>query len=217
MFKKLREPMNGLTHFVGVIFAICATILMITGSLNPYRADYVFSYSVYGLGLLLLYTSSTLYHWLNLSPEGIQKMRKVDHIMIFVLIAATYTPICMIPLKGALGWTVLAVLWTITILGTFFKIYWITAPRWLSTSIYLGMAWMAVLIIIPLIRTLNPESIIWLAAGGVFYTIGAIIYGMKKPDPLPGVLGFHEIFHLFVLAGSVCHFWFMYKYIGNFA
>ncbi|MDP4115727.1 MAG: hemolysin III family protein [Bacteroidota bacterium] len=217
MFKKFREPMNGLTHFVGVIFALYVTGLMIFNSLLPYRPDYLISFGIYGLGMISLFTASTIYHWLNLSAEGIKKLRKIDHIMIFVSIAATDTPLCIISIKGILGWEIVAGLWFFTIIGALFKIFWITAPRWFSTIIYLVMSWTAFIIIFPLLHNLSMEALFWLAIGGVFFMAGAIIYGIKKPNPLPGFFGFHEIFHIFILLGSVCHFWFIYKYIGHFA
>jgi hemolysin III len=134
--------------------------------------------------------------------------------MIFINIAATYTPVCMIALKNNLGWTLLFIIWSIALAGILIKIFWIHAPRWLSTTIYVLMGWMAIVVIIPLIEVLQVQALVWLFIGGVFFTTGAIIYALKKPDPYPGILGFHEIFHLFVLLGSFSHFWMMYKYIA---
>jgi len=213
MIKKLREPMNGFTHFIGILFAIVATVLMINESLQPYKPYHLISFCIFGAGMFLLYTSSTLYHWLRLSEDGIKKMRRVDHIMIFILIAATYTPICLVPLRETIGYGVLAGIWGTAILGAMFKIFWLTAPRWLSTAIYLLMAWIALFIMFPLIHSLPLGALIWLLIGGVFYTVGAVMYGLKKPNPWPGVLGFHEIFHIFVLLGTFSHFWMIYKYI----
>ncbi|MDP4115728.1 MAG: hemolysin III family protein [Bacteroidota bacterium] len=213
MIKKLREPMNGFTHFIGILFAIVATVLMINESLQPYKPYHLISFCIFGAGMFLLYTSSTLYHWLRLSEDGIKKMRRVDHIMIFILIAATYTPICLVPLRETIGYGVLAGIWGTAILGAMFKIFWLTAPRWLSTAIYLLMAWIALFIMFPLIHSLPLGALIWLLIGGVFYTVGAVMYGLKKPNLWPGVLGFHEIFHIFVLLGTFSHFWMIYKYI----
>ena len=210
----LREPMNGFTHFIGIVLSIIGTIFLINSSLNPYNLNHLIAFSIFGLGLILLYTTSTLYHWLKLSDAGILRMRKADHIMIFINIAATYTPVCMIALKNNLGWTLLFIIWSIALAGILIKIFWIHAPRWLSTTIYVLMGWMAVVVIIPLVEVLQMQALIWLFMGGVFFTIGAVIYALKKPDPYPGILGFHEIFHLFVLAGSFSHFWMIYKYIA---
>lgn len=210
----LREPMNGFTHFIGIVLSIIGTIFLINSSLNPYNLNHLIAFSIFGLGLILLYTTSTLYHWLKLSDAGILRMRKADHIMIFINIAATYTPVCMIALKNNLGWTLLFIIWSIALAGILIKIFWIQAPRWLSTTIYVLMGWMAIVVIIPLIEVLQVQALVWLLIGGVFFTTGAIIYALKKPDPYPGILGFHEIFHLFVLLGSFSHFWMIYKYIA---
>jgi len=164
--------------------------------------------------MILLYTTSTLYHWLKISDVVTLKLRKVDHIMIFIYIAATYTPICVVALRASFGWLLLAAVWSVALVGITIKIFWMNAPRWLSTFIYILMGWLAVIVIFPLINALQIGALMWLLAGGLFYTIGAVIYGLKKPDPYPGILGFHEIFHLFVLAGSFSHFWMIYKYIA---
>jgi len=214
IIEKLREPMNGFTHFIGIVLSIVGTIFLISSSLNPYKSNHLIAFSIFGLGLILLYSTSTLYHWLKLSDDGILRMRKADHIMIFINIAATYTPVCMIALKNNLGWTLLFIIWSIALAGILIKIFWIQAPRWLSTTIYVLMGWMAVVVIIPLIEVLQVQALVWLFIGGVFFTTGAIIYALKKPDPYPGILGFHEIFHLFVLLGSFSHFWMIYKYIS---
>ncbi len=213
MLKNLREPMNGFTHFIGIILSIIGTFLLISLSLNPYKPYHVISFSIFGFGMILLYTISTLYHWLKLSDVGIMKLRKADHIMIFIYIAATYTPVCMIALRNSLGWFLLAAVWLVALVGIMIKIFYMNAPRWLSTFIYILMGWLAVIVIYPLFSALPTGAVIWLITGGLFYTIGAVIYGLKKPDPFPGILGFHEIFHLFVLLGSFSHFWMMYEYI----
>lgn len=214
LISKLREPMNGFTHFIGLILSIIGTIYLIISSLNPYKPIHLIAFTIFGLGLILLYATSTLYHWLKLSDSGILRMRKADHIMIFINIAATYTPVCMIALKNNLGWILLLIIWSIALAGIFIKIFWMHSPRWLSTIIYILMGWMAVVVIFPLIEVLQSEALVWLFIGGVFFTIGAVIYALKKPDPFPGILGFHEIFHLFVLLGSFSHFWMIYYYIS---
>ena len=205
--------MNGFTHFIGIIFAVIATILLLDISLNPYKPYHLISFSVFGFGMIMLYTTSTLYHWLKLSDAGILKLRRADHIMIFIYIAATYTPICIVALRGTLGWSLLIAIWLFALGGITIKLFWMNAPRWLSTVIYVLMGWSAVVAIYPLINILPMGALLWLFAGGLFYTVGAIIYAVKKPDPYPGLLGFHEIFHLFVMAGSFSHFWLMYRYI----
>jgi len=214
LIEKLREPMNGFTHFIGIILSIIATILLVTQNLGSNKPYHLFSFAIFGFGMILLYTTSTLYHWLKLSEAGIKKLRKADHIMIFIYIAATYTPICMVALRETLGWMLLILIWGVALVGILIKIFWMNAPRWLSTVIYLLMGWLSVSIIFPLNNALQLEALFWLITGGLFYTIGAVIYALKKPDPFPGLLGFHEIFHLFVILGSFSHFWLMYKYIS---
>ena len=194
--------MNGFTHFIGIIFAVIATILLLDISLNPYKPYHFISFSVFGFGMIMLYTTSTLYHWLKLSDAGIMKLRRADHIMIFIYIAATYTPVCIVALKGTLGWSLLIAVWFVALVGVIIKIFWMNAPRWLSTFIYILMGWLAVIVIYPLVNAIQIGALIWLSIGGLFYTIGAVIYALKKPDPYPGILGFHEIFHLFVLLGT---------------
>ncbi len=203
---KLREPMNGFTHFVGAIFAVIGTIILINISLNPYKPAHLISFTIFGIGMILLYSTSTLYHWLKLSEDGVKRLRKADHIMIFIYIAATYTPICIVALRGTLGWSLLAAIWLFALGGVLIKLFWMTAPRWLSTVIYLLMGWSAVIAIYPLINILSLGALSWLLVGGLFYTIGAVIYALKKPNLFPGLFGFHEIFHLFVMAGSFSTF-----------
>lgn len=214
IINKLREPMNGFTHFIGILLSILGTILLINLSVNPFKPYHFFSFSIFSAGMILLYTTSTLYHWLKISDVVTLKLRKTDHIMIFIYIAATYTPICVVALRASFGWLLLAAVWSVALVGITIKIFWMNAPRWLSTFIYILMGWLAVIVIFPLIIELQVGALMWLLAGGLFYTIGAVIYALKKPDPYPGILGFHEIFHLFVLAGSFSHFWMIYKYIA---
>lgn len=214
VIKNLREPMNGFTHFIGVILSVIATYLLINISISPYKPEQFYSFLVFGVATILLYSTSTLYHWLRLSEEGIKKLRKADHIMIFISIASSYTPICILVLRSTLGWSLLILVWLVALGGSTIKIFWMNAPRWLSTFIYLLMGWLVVLVIYPLIQALQTEALLWLILEAAFYTIGAVIYALKKPNPYPGILGFHEIFHLFVLLGGFSHFILVYKYVA---
>jgi hemolysin III len=213
MSRILRDPMNGLTHCVAALLAVAGTVTLILRSLDPVQPWHIVAFSIFGGGMILLYTASTLYHWLPLDERGIRILRRVDHAMIFVYIAATYTPICLITLRGPWGWSILAVVWTIALAGILLKAFWITAPRWLSTAIYLGMGWIALVGIYPLVRSLPLAGLAWLVSGGLVYSLGAVIYALKRPDPFPGYLGFHEIFHFFVIGGSACHFILMYRFV----
>lgn len=208
-----REPVNGLTHAAGAVLAVVALVVLVSSAADANKTQHVIAFSIYGTSLILLYTSSALYHLLRVAEQRRVLLRRIDHMMIYVLIAGTYTPICMIALPGAWGTPVLVLIWLLAVAGVLFSMFWLDAPRWLSTSLYLLMGWTAVVAIVPLVRALTLEGLIWLFAGGVFYTIGAVMYGMKKPNPFPGTFGFHEIWHLFVLAGSCCHFMLMLRSI----
>lgn len=213
MLKYVRDPMSGLTHFIGFCLAIAGLVLLVLDSLEPVRTLHMVTFSVFGGGMMLLYLASTLYHWLPLAERGTMYMRKFDHAMIYVYIAATYTPICLIGLKGAWGWSLFGSIWGLALAGIVTKIFWMNAPRWLSTAFYLGMGWLVLVGAAPLIRALQTGALFWLTMGGIMYSIGAAIYVLKRPDPWPSFFGFHEIFHIFVMAGSFCHFWVMYEYI----
>ncbi|NTW04824.1 MAG: hemolysin III family protein [Peptococcaceae bacterium] len=211
---KLRDPFSGLSHLIGAILSIIGLVVMILNALHYGKISYVISFSVFCTSLILLYTISALYHLLPLSQKGVFVLRHIDHMMIFVLIAGTYTPLCLIPLRGIWGYSLLVGVWLLAIGGILFKVFWMEAPRWLSTVIYILMGWMIAVAFWPLIQSISTGGVAWLLMGGVFYTTGAIIYGTKwPPNIIPGWLGFHEIFHLFIMAGSICHYWLMIKYI----
>jgi len=178
------------------------------------RLDRLVALGVFGGSLISLYGASTLYHLLPLSPAGVARLRRLDHMTIFVLIAGTYTPVCLLALKG--GWRVglLGAVWGLALCGVLLKLLWMDAPRWLSVALYLAMGWLAVVAAPAILEAVPAGGILWLLAGGVVYSVGALIYGLKRPDPLPGVFGFHELWHLFVLAGSSCHFWAMLRYVA---
>jgi len=167
---------------------------------------HVVSFAFFGSSLIALYLSSSLYHLLRglFSLQGVS--RKIDHLMIFVLIAGSYAPFCLVTLRGAWGWSVFGVILSMALLGFFRSFFWINAPRWAVSAMYLFMGWVAVVGIYPLYQRLPPDSFAWLVAGGIFYSIGAIIYALQRPNPWRGVFGFHEVWHLFVLCGSLSHY-----------
>ncbi|SMD10342.1 hemolysin III [Desulfocicer vacuolatum DSM 3385] len=206
-FPILREPFNALSHMAGAIASIAGLTLLVVFAAIKADVWHVVSFSIFGATLVLMYTSSTLYHGLRLSQKGIAIMRKIDHITIFMLIAGTYTPFCLVPLRGPWGWSLLITAWTIALAGIFLKLFCFNVPRWISTAIYLIMGWIFVVAVYPLVMALNLSSLIWLGLGGLFYSGGALIYGLKRPNPRPDTFGFHGIWHLFVLSGSFCHFW----------
>ncbi|MDA3864751.1 MAG: hemolysin III family protein [Deltaproteobacteria bacterium] len=211
---KLKDPVSGLTHFIGFLLAIAGLYFLIRQGSKTHSARILVSFVIYGTSLILLYGSSTLYHWLPLGKAGGQKLRKLDHIMIFFLIAGTYTPISLISLGGFWGWTMFGLVWTIALGGTVTKLFYINAPRKLYVSIYLAMGWIVVLFAYPVSQMLSAKAITFLFAGGMGYTVGAVLYYLKKPDPFPGIFGFHEIWHLFVMTGSFFHWWMIYNYVN---
>ena len=213
MKKKMREPVSGLTHLIGAVLSAIGLVLMIYYAVSKGTVWHIVSFSIFGGSLILLYTASTLYHLLNISEKGVRVLRKIDHMMIYILIAGTYTPICLIPLRGGWGYSLLITIWGIAITGIIMKLLWFDAPRWLYTLFYLFMGWLVVIALWPMAKTIPLAGVLWMIAGGLLYTIGAVIYGTKWPRLKSKVFGFNEIFHLFVLYGSFCHFWLMFRYL----
>ena len=193
-----------------------AVPLLIKASMNPDNIHLI-SLGIFILSMILLYGASATYHALNLSERTNRILRKMDHIMIFVLIAGTYTPICLIVLGGRTGYTMLALVWGIALAGILVKAFWITCPKWFSSALYIAMGWVCVLSFTQLINSLSREGFFWLLTGGIIYTVGGIIYALKLPifNARHKNFGSHEIFHLFVMAGSICHFIMMYFFVAN--
>ena len=209
MVKWLRDPLNGFIHCLGAALAVAATAVLAACARTPLELA---AYLVFGIGMILLYLSSTLYHWLPVSPSALRALRRVDHSMIFIYIAATYTPVCAVALQGTVGWVLLVLIWALAGAGVLIKIFWLDAPRRLSTTLYVVMGWVALGVLYPLAKAISLYGVLWLVAGGVMYTVGAVIYAVKRPNI--GVFGFHEIFHIFVIAGSACHFWVVFRYVA---
>lgn len=214
---KVRDLVSGLTHCIGAGLSLIGLVILIVFAAIWGDAFDVVSFTIFGLGLFLMYLFSTLYHWLNISEKALTVFRKFDHIMIYILIASSYTPICLGPLRGPWGWTIFGIVWGIAVLGIVLTSLWIKAPRALTTTIYIAMGWIVIIALIPLIRVFQDAgllySLVWLALGGVFYTIGGIIYGLKWPKINFKHFGFHEIFHIFVMLGSACQYWFILRYV----
>lgn len=207
----VKDPMSALTHFIGFLAVIPVFIFWMHSAQT--RQQWI-GFLIFGISLLLLYGASTIYHTLPLSAEKTAILRRIDHMMIFVLIAGTYTPICLVALAGKTGTILLALIWGIALAGIFMKIFWMGAPRWLSTLIYVGMGWLSVFVVVPLVRVVGWSGFGLLLAGGIAYTVGALIYALKKPNfRFLKRFGFHEIFHVFVMLGSGFHIAFMFLYI----
>lgn len=208
--KYIREPVNGLTHGFGALLALVGLGFMLYDSL--YDMNRTIAFSIFGVSMVLLYTSSSLYHSVRAKEKTLELLRKLDHSMIYVLIAGSYTPVCVLALESPWKWILLITVWTLAVVGVIKKFLW-KAPRWISTLMYLSMGWLAVVMFPALWNSLPGAFLGWIIMGGLAYTIGAIIYGFKKPDPIPEWFGFHEIWHLFVMAGTFSHFWAFYHFL----
>lgn len=206
---KIKEPVSCLTHLGGAIAAVFCTIALIYRA-SPLGAQYVVSFAVFGIAMVLLYTASAVYHMLKVPKRISRILQRIDHTMIFSLIAGTYTPACLITLRGAWGWTILSVVWGMAAAGMMMKLFWLTAPRLISTLVYLVMGWIGIVAVVPLFRALSVVAFVLLLLGGLCYTLGAVVYASKWPRLFPRYFGFHEVFHIFVLLGSTFHVLFMF-------
>ena len=212
----VKDPGSAITHFIGMLMAIFAAVpLLIKAAHEPGRI-YIISIAVYAVSLILLYAASTTYHTFNRSEKINTVLKKIDHMMIFILIAGTYTPVCMIVLGDKTGWTMLTLVWGIAIVGILINALWITCPKWFSSLIYIAMGWVCILAITKILSSMPRAGFMWLLAGGIIYTAGGIIYAMKLPffNSRHRYFGSHEIFHLFVMGGSLCHYVMMYRFVA---
>lgn len=210
---KLREPVNGLTHLAGACLAVVVLVLLVWQGVKIGEVRPIVGFGVFGLSLVALYTASTLYHLLPLSPRGLARLQRLDHMMIFVLIAGTYTPVCLVALRGPWGWSMLALIWALAFGGIALKLRWMHAPVWVSTGLYIGMGWVSLIAAPALFQALSVQGIIWMLSGGIVYSIGAIIFALERPRLIRGVFEAHELWHLFVLGGSACHVWAVVRYV----
>ena len=211
----IREPGSAITHFIGMMMAVLAAMPLLakagmSGDIRKVEGMMIFMGS-----MILLYGASTLYHSVAVDAKKLRIFQKMDHMMIFVLIAGTYTPVCMNVIGGNYGMTFLALVWGVAAAGILLKAFWITCPKWFSSALYIGMGWICVFVFGRLLPLLTPQAFFWLFIGGVIYTVGGIIYALKLPlfNTKHRNFGSHEVFHLFVMAGSICHYIFMYFYV----
>ena len=211
----IKEPGSAITHFIGMLMAIFAAVpLLIKAAHEPSRI-YIISLAIYAASLILLYAASTTYHTFDISKKVNTILKKIDHMMISVLIAGSYTPVCLIVLKGKTGIILLSIVWAIAIAGILIKAFWVYCPKWVSSVLYIGMGWTCVLAFTQILNNMSPAAFGWLLAGGIIYTVGGVIYALKLPifNSRHKNFGSHEIFHLFVMGGSICHFIVMYGYL----
>ena len=211
----IKDPGSAITHFTGMLMAIFAAIpLLIKAAREPSRI-YIIAITIYAVSLILLYAASTTYHTFNKSRKVNTILKKIDHMMISVLIAGSYTPICLLVLGGKTGLILLTIVWAFAIAGILIKAFWVFCPKWVSSVLYIGMGWTCVLAFTQLLNSISPAAFGWLLAGGIIYTVGGVIYALKLPifNSKHKYFGSHEIFHLFVMAGSACHFVVMYAFV----
>ncbi len=216
--KKLKDPGSAITHFIAMLLSMLAAFPLIYRAAKGSSNLCTFSLVVFIISMILLYAASTAYHTFNLSKKNNMVLKKIDHCMIYVLIAGTYTPMCLIVLHGATGTRMLALVWGVAIVGMIFTLFWVTCPKWLSSVLYIAMGWICVMAFTQIFNALPSGAFGWLLAGGIIYTVGGIIYALKLPifNSKHSAFGSHEIFHLFVMAGSACHFILMFQYVSVF-
>lgn len=212
----IREPGSAITHFIAMMMAVFAAVpLLVKAGVQSGQENFL-AMAIFMGSMILLYGASATYHSVDLTGKSLRVFRKLDHMMIFVLIAGSYTPVCLIVLGGKLGYTLLALVWGIAAVGMIVKACWITCPKWFSSVIYIAMGWVCVLAFSKILTALPREGFIWLLAGGIIYTLGGIIYALKLPvfNSRHRYFGSHEIFHLFVMGGSLCHYMMMYQFVA---
>lgn len=213
---KAKDPLSALSHFIGFLCAIILTpVLLIHASDKNASLIEMISLGVFMLSMILLYGASASYHSFNISYKVNKILKKIDHMSIFILIAGSYTPLCVTAIPNPLGIRLLVFIWAIALLGMIFKFCWVTCPKWVSSVMYIAMGWACIIALPQLIVGLGTNGFLWLLAGGLFYTIGGVIYSMKLNLIPKNDVGFgnHELFHLFVLAGSLCHFIVMFQFL----
>lgn len=200
----LRDPVSGLTHLGAAVAAVIGLIaLLIMGWGDPTKE---ISLLIYGVSLIMMFAASAAYHMVDLGPDVSAWLRKIDHSAIYILIAGTYTPICVHFFSGFWSWGPLVIIWIMALAGVIVKLFVIREPRWVRAGAYLVMGWLSILGIPEILRTMPVGAIALLVLGGVLFTLGAVIYVMKKPDPWPGVFGFHEIWHIFIIFACLAHY-----------
>lgn len=215
--KRLKDPGSAITHFIAMLMATFAATPLLIKALTKGKYSAICCL-VFIVSMILLYGASTMYHAFDKGERINKILKKLDHAMIFVLIAGSYTPICLLVIGGKVGIGLLTVVWTVGIVGIIFKLCWVTCPKWVSSVMYIAMGWLCVLAFSPIVNSMTKEAFMWLVVGGIIYTVGGVLYAIKTPrvrafNERHKFFGTHEIFHLFVMAGSLCHFVLIYNYI----
>ncbi|MBR3762077.1 MAG: hemolysin III family protein [Lachnospiraceae bacterium] len=213
---KIKDPWSALTHFIGILLALFATAPLLVKAAFSGDMMQVYAMAVFMLSMVLLYAASATYHAFGIGDRLYIILKKIDHMMIPVLIAGTYTPICLITLKDGIGPILLTIVWLMAIISILVKAFWVTCPKWFSSLIYIAMGWVCILGMSNIVKSLSRPAFIWLLIGGILYTAGGVIYALKLPifNAKHKSFGSHEVFHLFVMGGSMCHYIVMYGYVG---
>ena len=206
------ERLSSATHFAATLLSIAGLSFLVTLAAIRGTALHVVSLAIFGASLVLLYLSSTLYHFFSKEHPAKDLFQTLDHVMIYALIAGTYTPLVLLVLPPAWGWSMFGVIWGLALCGILAKTFRIPHPGWVSASFYLLMGWLVVIALVPLKDALPLEGVLWLLAGGIFYTAGVVFFALDSRTPPGRWYTFHDIFHLFVMLGSFSHFWFMLKF-----
>ena len=211
----INDPGSALTHFIGLLTSIIVVIPLLIKAWGEPGIITMVSFSIYAMSLILLYAASSTYHSFGKTKRVRTILKKIDHIMIFVLIAGTYTPICLLVLERPVGLILLAVIWGIALLGGIFKLFWVYCPKWVSSILYIGMGWACIFAFSHIWEAMPTGGFVWLLVGGIVYTIGGVLYGLKLKvlNKRFKNFGHHEIFHLFVMGGSTCHFIVMFVFV----
>jgi hemolysin III len=202
----LKPRLRGWLHAYAAAISIASGISLIAVAAAVRGAHAGWPTAVYALTVTLLFGTSALYHRLSWSPRAHSVMKRLDHAMIFVFIAGTYTPIAVLTLPHGAALAVLTVVWTGAVFGVALQTAWPTAPRWLSVPCYVALGWVAVFVFPDLLHSAGVAAFVLVAVGGVIYTLGAVVYALKRPDPVPGAFGFHEVFHACTLVAALCHY-----------
>ncbi len=222
-FEAGRTPFDGLrlwsaiTHGVGILLAMVGTVFLLIKTVPVQDAVRIASFAVFGASMVGLYTASTLYHSVRVGVTGRILLRKVDHTAVYLLIAGTYTPLCMTILNGPLGYTLLAIIWILAIAGGAMSCLWINAPRKVTASVYIALGWLCVIALPFIYQQAGWTPILWMFAGGILYTIGGVLYALKWPGRHNPRFGCHEIFHVFIVLGTIAHFMLVYHCLAFYS
>ncbi len=207
------EPLSSLTHFIATLLSIAGLAILVTLGAIKGTASHIVGFSIFGASMVLLYFFSTLYHFISKNHSSKSIFKIIDHSMIYILIAGTYTPLTLIILPPVWGWSMFGVIWGLAFTGILIKSMKIKMSAWISTIFYLIMGWIIVVAIVPLNESIPIEGFLWLFLGGIFYTLGTVFFGMDKIFPSEKWYSLHDIFHVFIMLGSFSHFWFMLKFV----